>query len=88
MEELKENQQRLIEFMEIGDYITLKKELNEENPANIAELTKSLARDADLATFWRKAVIFVSTAYKRCRSRSIFLYGLRYARTYCAVHYR
>ena len=42
MEELKENQQRLIEFMEIGDYITLKKELNEENPANIAELFEEL----------------------------------------------
>ena len=31
MEELKENQQRLIEFMEMGDYVTLKEELNEEN---------------------------------------------------------
>ncbi len=51
MEELKENQQRLIEFMEIGDYITLKKELNEENPANIAELFEELSGEKQLFLF-------------------------------------
>ncbi len=58
MEELKENtvQQTLcmplwIEFMEIGDYITLKKELNEENPANIAELFEELSGEKQLFLF-------------------------------------
>ena len=48
MEELKENQQRLIEFMEIGDYITLKKELNEENTDNIAELFEELSISSNI----------------------------------------
>lgn len=51
MEELQEIYDHYIALMESGNYLKLKEELNEENPANIAELFEDLSAEKQLFLF-------------------------------------
>lgn len=51
MEEMEAVFEKFIQLMDSGDYGTLKKELNEENPANIAEFFEELSAEKQLFIF-------------------------------------
>jgi len=51
MEELQKIYNEYITLIESGDYLKLKKEINEENPANIAELFEDLSAEKQLFLF-------------------------------------
>ena len=51
MEEWNETVEKWQELMEKGQYILLREELNEENPANVAEFLEELPADKQLFLF-------------------------------------
>ena len=51
MEELNETVEKWQELMEKGHYVQLREELNEENPANVAEFLEELPADKQLFLF-------------------------------------
>ena len=53
MEEWNETVEKWQELIEKGQYILLREELNEENPANVAEFLEELPADKQLFLFLR-----------------------------------
>ena len=51
MEEWNETVEKWQELMEKGNYVQLREELNEENPANVAEFLEELPADKQLFLF-------------------------------------